>query len=78
MESITELFSKLLEHNRDVDLAEADFKKMIADDDELHDLYREWCHETGHSERRGFLDYAEDFIANQNSIWDTLTDEYDN
>ncbi len=78
MENITELFEQILHHNRAVDLAEAEFKRMIADDDELHNMYREWCDETGHTERRGFLDFAEEFIANQNLVWDTLTDEYDN
>lgn len=78
MENITDLFVQILQNNRAVDLAEAEFKRMIADDDELHDLYREWCDETGHTERRGFLDFAEEFIANQNAVWDTLNDEYDN
>ena len=78
MENITDLFVQILHQNRAVDLAEAEFKRMIADDDELHEQYREWCDENGHTERRGFLDFAEEFIANQNSVWDTLTDEYDN
>lgn len=78
MENITDLFEQILHHNQAVDQAEAEFKRMIADDDELHEQYREWCDETGHTERRGFLDYAEEYIANQNSVWDTLSDEYDN
>lgn len=78
MENITDLFEQILKHNRAVDLAEAEFKRMIADDDELHEQYREWCDETGHTERRGFLDFAEEYIADQNEVWDTLNDEYDN
>lgn len=78
MEDITELFQQLLNDFGGVDLAEAEFKRMIADDDELHAAYHEWCEETGHTERRGFLDYAEEYIDNQNSVWDTLNDDYDN
>ncbi|MBE6305464.1 MAG: hypothetical protein E7082_06055 [Bacteroidales bacterium] len=78
MENITDLFEQILKNNRAVDLAEAEFKRMIADDDELHEQYREWCDETGHTERRGFLDFAEEYIADQNEVWDTLNDEYDN
>lgn len=75
MENLTELFKQLLADLGSVDLAEAEFKRMIADDDDLHSLYHEWCMENGHSERRGFLDFAEEFIADQNSVWDTLSDE---
>lgn len=78
MENLTELFEQLLRDLGSVDVAEAEFKRLIADDEELHALYREWCGETGHTERRGFLDFAEEFIADQNSVWDSLNDEYDN
>lgn len=78
MEELTRMFEELLRDHGNVDVAEAEFKRIIADDPELHELYRTWCDETGHSERHGFLDYAEEYIANQNSVWDTLTDDYDN
>lgn len=50
---------------------------MISDDPELRADYRLWCQDNGHTERYGFLDYAEEFIDMQNSVWDSLTD-YDN
>lgn len=77
MENLTDLFVQLLENLGSVDLAESEFKRMIADDDELHCRYHDWCEETGHTERRGFLDFAEEYIAEQNSIWDSLKDDYD-
>lgn len=77
MEELTEMFVALLDSHGSVDVADAEFKRIIADDSELHDRYREWCEENGHSERHGFLDFAEEYIANQNSVWDSLTDEYD-
>lgn len=78
MENLTDLFEQLLRDFGNVDLAEAEFKRMIADDEELHESYRQWCDETGHTERHGFLDFAAEYIENQNSVWDTLTDDYDN
>lgn len=59
-------------------MAEAEFRRMLLDDDELHAEYHEWCVDNDHTERRGFLDFAEEFIANQNSVWDSFKDEYDN
>ena len=60
-----------------IDMAEAELKKMVGEDDELHKLYRQWCHEVGSSERRGFLDFCEEYLDNQESIWDTLDNDYD-
>ena len=37
----------------------------------------QWCHEVGSSERRGFLDFCEEYLDNQESIWDTLDNDYD-
>lgn len=72
------LFTQLLQNCRSVDMAEAEFKRMLLDDDELHAEYHEWCVENGHTERHGFLDFAEEYIENQNSVWDSLGNEYDN
>lgn len=74
MNDITSLFDSLLRSMHHVDMAFAEFKRMIDDDPVLHAQYAEWCDETGHTERRGFLDYAEEYIENQNSVWDSLTD----
>ena len=57
-----------------VDVAESDFKKMIDEDDELHRRYREWCHEVGSSERRGFLDFCDEYLSDRESVWDNLND----
>ena len=73
---ITEYFERLLEQTGGIDMAEAEFKRAIADDAELHALYREWCHENGSSERNGFLDYCDEYMESQDSKWDSLS-EYD-
>lgn len=71
---ITEYFDRLIEQTGSVDIAEAEFKRAIADDSELHALYRNWCRENGSSERRGFLDYCDEYLDSQHSKWDSLTD----
>ena len=45
---ITEYFNTLIENSRSIDLAEAEFKRIISDDPKLKELYRDWCHENGH------------------------------
>ena len=71
---ITELFLDILHQADSVDVAESEFKKMIADDDELHQLYRDWCHEVGNTERRGFLDFCEEYLNDRDEAWINLTD----
>lgn len=74
MDNFTDLFDNLLHSCGSVDIAEAEFKRMISDSPDLRAEYRQWCHDTGHTERRGFLDYAEEYLESQDSVWDTLTD----
>ena len=77
MDSITDLFNDMLHQYGSTDIAEADFKKLIHEDAEIKALYREWCDEVGSSEKRGFLDYCEEYFESQDSIWDNLKDEYE-
>lgn len=74
MKDITELFQELIQQNGSVDIAEAEFKKLIHEDTELRDEYREWCDAVGSSEKMGFLDYCEEYMESQHSIYDTLND----
>jgi hypothetical protein len=74
MDDITLLFDDLLKSYGSVDIAEAEFKRMINDDQDLRDEYRNWCDEVGFSEKRGFLDYFEEYMETQDSIWDNLND----
>lgn len=77
MNDITEYFKDLLSQYGSVDIANSEFKKQIHEDQELHDQYREWCHEVGSSEKKGFLDFCEEYLDSQESIWDTLSDDND-
>jgi hypothetical protein len=76
MENLTDYFVSIIQHSGSIDIAEAEFKKTIANDKELKHQYKEWCLETGASEKHGFLDFCDEYIDSQNSIWDSLS-EYD-
>lgn len=73
-EDIASYMVQLLEHSRTVDVADAEFRRIMADDPELRDAYREWCRENGYNPRTGFRDYAEEYLENRESVWDSLSD----
>lgn len=77
MEHITDYFNSLLKEYGSIDIAEAEFKKQLHETPELKAAYREWCHEVGSSEKHGFMDYCEEYIDSQDTIWENLKDEYD-
>ncbi len=74
MKDITQIFNSMLEQYGSVDIAEVEFKKLIHEDDELREEYREWCDAVGSSEKNGFLDYCDEYFDSQKSIWDSLSD----
>ena len=73
-EDLTEYFISIIQQYPSTDMADAEFKRAIADDDVLHRNYRDWCREQGTTEKRGFLDFCEEYIDTQNEVWDSLTD----
>ncbi|MDO5395732.1 MAG: hypothetical protein Q4F07_07190 [Bacteroidales bacterium] len=75
---ITEFFISLIDTHRSIDVAEAEFKRIVADDDDLQQQYKDWCDENGFSIRNGFSDFAEDYLEKCDSIWDSLNDYDDN
>lgn len=74
MENIEDYFQDLLQQHGSIDIADSEFKKIIADDPQLHAQYSEWCHQVGSSERNGFRDFCEEYCDNLDSIWENLTD----
>ncbi|MCM1505270.1 MAG: hypothetical protein NC127_08750 [Muribaculum sp.] len=74
MNDITEIFLHVIRQYGSVDIADAEFKKMIHEDSELREEYREWCRAVGSSEKMGFLDYCDEYLDSQESIYDTLND----
>lgn len=78
MTNITDLFESIIEQSGAIDIAIAEFKRMIADDSELRAEYKEWCEETGTTERNGFADFADEYVASREEKWDSLTDYDEN
>lgn len=74
MNDITHLFNSLLQQYDSIDIANAEFRKLLHEDEALQEEYSEWCHAVGSSEKKGFLDYCEEYMNSQNSIWDSLND----
>lgn len=77
MIDIPAVFTHYLEQYDSVDIAESEFKKHIHEDSELRAAYRDWCHEVGSSEKRGFMDFCEEYLDSKNDIWDSLSSDYD-
>jgi hypothetical protein len=74
---ITEVFEEVIQQTGSIDVAESEFKKMIGEDDELRQLYREWCQEVGSTERNGFSDFCDEYLELRNAVWDSLDNDYD-
>lgn len=74
MEDITDFFIEILNSYKTVDVADAEIKRQIADDEDLRHQYRDWCRENGSTERNGFIDFCKEYLENQESVWDTLSD----
>ena len=77
MEHITDLFTP--HHRADTfdRYGRVGIRRMLVDDAELRKSYREYCRETGSSEKHGFLDFCEEYMQEQDNVWNSLND-YDN
>lgn len=75
MNDITEYFYDLLNQHRSIDVANAEFKRQLHESPDLKTQYKDWCHAVGSSEKNGFLDWCEEYMASQDSIWETLNDD---
>ena len=71
---IQKYLTGLIQEAGSIDIAEAEFKRNLADDDCLKDAYRRWCDEEGYSERSGYSDFFQEFIEGHNEMWNSLSD----
>lgn len=71
---ITDFFANLISQSGSYDIAKAEFGRLMAEDDNLRDEYREWCEANGYSERNGFDHYCDEHMASTDSVWDSLND----
>ena len=74
MDDITIFFTQLIEQSKSIDIADAEFNRLIAEDADLKKSYSEWCQSVGSSERYGFRDFCEEYMESQDDIWDQLRD----
>lgn len=77
-DDLLEYFDSLIELHRAVDVANAEFRRIMAEDPELRTTYRNWCADHGYNPRNAFNAYAEEYLEQQDSIWDALNDYDDN
>lgn len=77
MDNITDIFVHILEQSPRMDIAQAEFARLLVDDIELRRAYRSYCRENGVSERDGFSEFCEEYYAEKGGIWDVLED-FDN
>lgn len=77
MEEMTNIFVNIIQQTDSLDVAESEFRRMMVDEPELRRRYREYCHEVGSSERNGFKDFCEEYMQDQDNMWNALSD-YDN
>ena len=72
--NIEDFFNQLISQSGSYDIASAEFKRIIADDEELNQEYIQWCEAQGLSPREGFDAFCNEYRSGMDSIWDTLSD----
>lgn len=77
MDNIEDLFISIIKQSHSADMAEAEFRRALVDDDNLRRQYKEYCHEIGTTERNGFMDYCHEYMEGLDEVWNSLSD-YDN
>ena len=71
---ITITFDDTIKQYRTLDSSEEAFRAMLEVDKQLEADYQEWCDTVGISARKGFAYYYEEYIEQQDSVWDSLDD----
>ena len=72
---VTIIIDDVIKQYRTLDLSEEVFRSMMDDDPQLEADYQEWCDTMGVSSRKGFAYYYEEYIEQQDSVWDSLEDQ---
>lgn len=75
--NINDYLLNLIREAPSLDIAIAEFKRSIMDDDELKTAYRQWCDVEGYSERKGYAEFFQEYLDGRNEAWDSLND-YEN
>lgn len=75
LNDITAYFVSLIESHGSIDVAEAEFKRLLSEDNDLRSEYRQWCDENGTTERHGFNDFVQEYLEGREAKW-SIFDEY--
>ena len=70
---ITDLFVSIIREADSLDMAEAEFRRALVDDEQLRREYRAYCKEIGTSEKNGFMDFCEEYMSDQDDVWQNLS-----
>ncbi|MGN0212931.1 MAG: hypothetical protein ACI4AN_08335 [Muribaculaceae bacterium] len=71
---IEDTIQAIIDQHRSIDFVESEFLRMLNEDSELKAKYMEWCYELGYSPKTGYMDYIEEILESQDSVWDSLTE----
>lgn len=77
MIDLFEIFDSIISQSRSVDVAESEFRKQLYEDEELLSVYKEWCEESGYTEKKGFIEYCHQYYDAEESKWDILNNDYE-
>lgn len=69
---INEYFINLIKESPSLDIAQTEFKRSLADDEELKVAYRQWCEAEGYAEKSGFADFCQEYIDGRDELWNSL------
>ena len=71
---IEETIRAIIDQHRSIDFVESEFQRQMNDDEDLRNAYLVWCEELGLSQKKGNMDYIEEILESENSVWDSLSE----
>lgn len=74
MDHLTSYFEQLIRTHRSIEIAEVEFHRMRDEDPELNADYLLWCRENDTTPKAGFRDFCDDFLSQDEEVWDSLSD----
>ena len=71
---IEETIRAIIDQHRSIDFVESEFQRQLNDDEKLKEAYMDWCEELGLTPKTGYVDYIEEILESENSVWDSLSE----
>ena len=57
-----------------IDIAESEFSRLMNEDEKIMTAFKEWCNEMGYKERKAFVEYCQEYIDENEKVFDSLSD----